>query len=209
MSAPVLTVTAETPFRTRSHCSVTTTRFARDRRHWRSDRRAHRTGSDGARERCGCRPLRDAARQRHYLRNPLNWDRQVHWCWATRWGDLMRRDSHSCVQLPLPKAASMLHDKGTQRLIVVDEKRCPVGVLTRGDVVRASPQRRLEVERCAIGSMLMAIGLISLKSTRSPTLRSLKTLLSSSGRMSSLWIFPRPGAASSRSVRRGAPLRCR
>ena len=31
----------------------------------------------------------------------------------------------------------MLHDKGTQRLIVVDEQRCPVGVLTRGDVVRA------------------------------------------------------------------------
>ena len=41
------------------------------------------------------------------------------------------------TSLPLPKAASMLHEKGTQRLIVVDEKRCPVGVLTRGDVVRA------------------------------------------------------------------------
>jgi predicted transcriptional regulator len=31
----------------------------------------------------------------------------------------------------------MLHDKGTQRLIVVDAERRPVGVLTRGDVVRA------------------------------------------------------------------------
>ena len=73
-----------------------------------------------------------------YLRNPLNWDRQVHQVLGNTVGDLMRRDSHCCVtSLPLPKAASMLHEKGTQRLIVVDEKRCPVGVLTRGDVVRA------------------------------------------------------------------------
>ena len=73
-----------------------------------------------------------------YLRNPLNWDRQVHQVLGNSVGDLMHRDSHSCeVSLPLPKAASMLHDKGTQRLIVVDADRHPVGVLTRGDVVRA------------------------------------------------------------------------
>ena len=73
-----------------------------------------------------------------YLRNPLNWDRQVHQVLGNSVGDLMHRDSHSCdVSLPLPKAASMLHEKGTQRLIVVDAERHPVGVLTRGDVVRA------------------------------------------------------------------------
>ena len=73
-----------------------------------------------------------------YLRNPLNWDRQVQQVLGTTVGDLMHRDSHSCESsLPLPKAASMLHDKGTQRLIVVDAERRPVGVLTRGDVVRA------------------------------------------------------------------------
>ena len=73
-----------------------------------------------------------------YLRNPLNWDRQVHQVLSNSVGDLMHRDSHSCdVSLPLPKAASMLHEKGTQRLIVVDAQRHPVGVLTRGDVVRA------------------------------------------------------------------------
>ena len=73
-----------------------------------------------------------------YLRNPLNWDRQVHQVLGNSVGDLMHRDSHSCeVSLPLPKAASMLHEKGTQRLIVVDVQRHPVGVLTRGDVVRA------------------------------------------------------------------------
>ena len=73
-----------------------------------------------------------------YLRNPLNWDRQVHQVLGNSVGDLMHRDSHSCeVSLPLPKAASMLHEKGTQRLIVVDAQLHPVGVLTRGDVVRA------------------------------------------------------------------------
>ena len=73
-----------------------------------------------------------------YLRNPLNWDRQVHQVLGNTVGDLMHPDSHSCQSsLPLPKAASMLHDKGTQRLIVVDSERRPVGVLTRGDVVRA------------------------------------------------------------------------
>ena len=73
-----------------------------------------------------------------YLRNPLNWDRQVHQVLGNSVSDLMHRDSHSCeVSLPLPKAASMLHEKGTQRLIVVDAQRHPVGVLTRGDVVRA------------------------------------------------------------------------
>ncbi|KZR87868.1 inosine 5'-monophosphate dehydrogenase [Synechococcus sp. MIT S9509] len=73
-----------------------------------------------------------------YLRNPLNWDRQVHQVLGNTVGDLMHRDSHSCdVSFPLPKAASMLHEKGTQRLIVVDANRRPVGVLTRGDVVRA------------------------------------------------------------------------
>ena len=73
-----------------------------------------------------------------YLRNPLNWDRQVHQVLGNSVADLMHRDSHSCdVDLPLPKAASMLHEKGTQRLIVVDSDRRPVGVLTRGDVVRA------------------------------------------------------------------------
>ena len=46
--------------------------------------------------------------------------------------------------MPLPKAASQLHDKSTQRLFVVDEQRRPVGVLTGGDVVRALASHRSE-----------------------------------------------------------------
>ena len=73
-----------------------------------------------------------------YLRNPLNWDKQVHQVLGTTVADLMRKETHSCVgSLPLPKAASMLHDRSTQRLFVLDDDQRPVGVLTRGDVVRA------------------------------------------------------------------------
>ena len=73
-----------------------------------------------------------------YLRNPLNWDKQVHQVLGTTVGELMQKNSHSCdVTLDLPKAASMLHNKGTQRLFVLDDQKHPIGVLTRGDVVRA------------------------------------------------------------------------
>ena len=73
-----------------------------------------------------------------YLKNPLNWDKQVHQVLGTTVGDLMGRDLHSCsASLPLPKAASLLHERSTQRLIVVDDHKHPVGVLTRGDIVRA------------------------------------------------------------------------
>ena len=73
-----------------------------------------------------------------YLRNPLNWDKQVHQVLGTTVKDLMRKDTHTCsLELGLPKAASQLHDRGTQRLFVLDGEGKPVGVITRGDVVRA------------------------------------------------------------------------
>ena len=73
-----------------------------------------------------------------YLRNPLNWDKQLHQLLGTKVSDLMRKDSHSCeTELALPKAASQRHERGTQRLFVLDVNKCPIGGITRGDVVRA------------------------------------------------------------------------
>ena len=73
-----------------------------------------------------------------YLRNPLNWDKQVHQVLGTHVKDLMSKDVHTCgTDLALPKAASQLHDRSTQRLFVLEESGKPVGVITRGDVVRA------------------------------------------------------------------------
>jgi len=73
-----------------------------------------------------------------YLRNPLSWEREVHQVLGSTVGEVMRRNPHSCsAELQLPAAARQLHEGGTQRLFVLDDARRPVGVLTRGDVVRA------------------------------------------------------------------------
>ena len=73
-----------------------------------------------------------------YLRNPLQWDRQVHQVLGTSVADVMGHHPHSCgAETRLPEAARQLHDRSTQRLFVVDAERRPLGVITRGDVVRA------------------------------------------------------------------------
>lgn len=73
-----------------------------------------------------------------YLRNPLAWDKQVHQVLGTHVSDLMGRHPHTCeAELALPQAARLLHESGVQRLFVVDGERRPIGVITRGDVVRA------------------------------------------------------------------------
>ena len=73
-----------------------------------------------------------------YLRNPLNWDREVHQVLGSSVGEVMSRQPHTCAaELSLPAAARQLHEGSTQRLFVLDGERRPLGVLTRGDVVRA------------------------------------------------------------------------
>lgn len=73
-----------------------------------------------------------------YLRNPLDWDKQVHQVLGSTVGDVMGSKPHSCsASTSLPAAAHLLHDRGTQRLFVLDDQEALVGVLTRGDVVRA------------------------------------------------------------------------
>lgn len=73
-----------------------------------------------------------------YLRNPLSWEREVHQVLGSTVGEVMNRHPHSCAaELPLSAAARQLHESSTQRLFVLDDARRPLGVLTRGDVVRA------------------------------------------------------------------------
>jgi CBS domain-containing protein len=72
-----------------------------------------------------------------YLRNPLQWDKEVHQVLGNSVGDVMGHQPHTCSsELGLPAAAKQLHDKSVQRLFVLDGSQL-VGVLTRGDVVRA------------------------------------------------------------------------
>lgn len=73
-----------------------------------------------------------------YLRNPLQWDRQVHQVLGNTVADVMGAHPHTCQgELGLPAAARLLHDSNTQRLFVLDREHRAIGVLTRGDVVRA------------------------------------------------------------------------
>jgi CBS domain-containing protein len=73
-----------------------------------------------------------------YLRNPLQWDKQVHQVLGNTVAELMNSHPHSCAaDLPLPAAAKLLNERSTQRLFVLDANQKLVGVLTRGDVVRA------------------------------------------------------------------------
>ncbi|MEB3332931.1 MAG: CBS domain-containing protein, partial [Synechococcaceae cyanobacterium] len=73
-----------------------------------------------------------------YLRNPLNWNKEVHQVLGSTVGEVMNAKVHTCsADLPLPAAAKQLHEGSTQRLFVVDGASKPIGVLTRGDVVRA------------------------------------------------------------------------
>jgi CBS domain-containing protein len=73
-----------------------------------------------------------------YLRNPLNWTKEVHQVLGSTVGEVMNAKVHTCsAELPLPAAARQLHEGSTQRLFVVDGTKKPIGVLTRGDVVRA------------------------------------------------------------------------
>jgi CBS domain-containing protein len=73
-----------------------------------------------------------------YLRNPLQWDKQVHQVLGNTVAELMNSHPHSCAaDLPLPAAAKLLNERSTQRLFVLDAQHKLVGVLTRGDVVRA------------------------------------------------------------------------
>jgi len=73
-----------------------------------------------------------------YLRNPLEWNRQVHQVLGSTVGDVMSAQPHTCAaSTSLPQAARLLNDRRIQRLFVVDDQGTVVGVLTRGDVVRA------------------------------------------------------------------------
>ena len=73
-----------------------------------------------------------------YLRNPLNWDKEVHQVLGSTVGEVMSKQPHHCsADLSLPGAAKLLHERSTQRLFVLNDAKQPVGVLTRGDVVRA------------------------------------------------------------------------
>lgn len=74
-----------------------------------------------------------------YLENPARYDRDLHKALGQTVGEVMTKDSLITTQADqtLQKAAQLMHDKNIRRLPVVDDAGQIIGILTRGDIIRA------------------------------------------------------------------------
>ncbi len=73
-----------------------------------------------------------------YLQNPATYERELHKALGQTVGEVMSSDPISIsADKPLKEAAQLLHDRDVRRLPVVDANNLVIGILTRGDIVRA------------------------------------------------------------------------
>lgn len=73
-----------------------------------------------------------------YLENPTRYDRDLHKALGQSVGEVMSRDPVTISpDKSLRDAARILHERSVHRLPVIDDQHHIVGILTRGDVVRA------------------------------------------------------------------------
>lgn len=74
-----------------------------------------------------------------YLENPARYDRDLHKALGQTVGEVMTKDSLITTEADqlLQKAAQLMHDKNIRRLPVIDDAGKIIGILTRGDIIRA------------------------------------------------------------------------
>lgn len=73
-----------------------------------------------------------------FLKNPAQYERDLHKALGQTVGEVMSRDPLTVRPDKLLRdAAQMMHDRNVHRLPVVDETGNVIGILTRGDIVRA------------------------------------------------------------------------
>lgn len=73
-----------------------------------------------------------------YLQNPATYERELQKALGQTVGEVMSSDPISIsADKPLQQAAQLLHDRDVRRLPVVDANNLVIGILTRGDIVRA------------------------------------------------------------------------
>ncbi|HTL89458.1 MAG TPA: CBS domain-containing protein [Leptolyngbya sp.] len=74
-----------------------------------------------------------------YLENPGQYEKELHKALGQTVGEVMNSDAVATTtpDTPLSKAASVMHDRKVQRLLVLDPTGEVVGILTRGDIIRA------------------------------------------------------------------------
>jgi len=73
-----------------------------------------------------------------YLQNPATYERDLHKALGQTVGEVMSKDPITISpDKSLTQAARVMHDKSVHRLPVLDESGQVIGILTRGDIVRA------------------------------------------------------------------------
>ena len=73
-----------------------------------------------------------------YLQNPAKHERELHKALGQTVGEVMSSAPISISpDKPLKEAAQIMHEKEVRRLPVVDDAGQVIGILTRGDIVRA------------------------------------------------------------------------
>jgi CBS domain-containing protein len=73
-----------------------------------------------------------------YLENPAKYDRDLHKALGQTVGEVMTKKDIATItpEQSIRNAAQLINERKVHRLIVVDDSKQVVGVLTRGDVVR-------------------------------------------------------------------------
>lgn len=72
-----------------------------------------------------------------YLTNPARYSQELHKALGQTVADVMsRKVTLVKADDDLQRAAQLMHDKQIRRLLVVDDDRRVIGILTRGDIVR-------------------------------------------------------------------------
>jgi CBS domain-containing protein len=73
-----------------------------------------------------------------YLENPSRYEQELHKALGQTVGEVMSRDPISIApEKSVQEAAKLLHDRNIHRLPVLDTAGKVIGILTRGDIVRA------------------------------------------------------------------------
>ncbi|WP_017718874.1 CBS domain-containing protein [Kamptonema formosum] len=73
-----------------------------------------------------------------FLENPARYERELHKALGQTVGEVMSPGAITATpDKPLREAAKLMHDRGINRLPVLDSAGHVIGILTRGDIVRA------------------------------------------------------------------------
>ncbi|NEP77538.1 MAG: CBS domain-containing protein [Okeania sp. SIO3B3] len=73
-----------------------------------------------------------------FLDNPARYEKQIHKALGETVGEVMTKDPLTTTpEKSLSAAAKLMHDRDIHRLPVLDENEKVIGIITRGDIIRA------------------------------------------------------------------------